>query len=133
MAARLYSNHMSSLARQKKNREGLVTPLYTFGEAGMQSVIVVCLHFDQLIFARVHVPIYSTDYTVPLLDQCLIGHCNLLSVKKSLGLLRSKAGQYAVASSSFPRHLTSRLHSKSNLIATLHCCSEQEATAHAAE
>ncbi len=38
----------------------------------------------------------------------------------------------AVASS-FPHRLTSRLHSKSNLIATLHCCSEQEATAHAAD
>ncbi len=64
----------------------------------------------------------------------MIGHCNHscnLFVSQSLGLLRSKAGQYgkrsqdwlAVASSSFPRRLTSRLHSKSN---PLHCCSEQE-------
>ncbi len=59
-------------------------------------------------------------------------------MNQSLGLLRSKAGQYgqksqdwlAVISSYFPHRLTSRLHSKSN---PFHCCSEQQATAHAAD
>ncbi len=39
----------------EKNWEGLVTPLYTFGEAGMQSVTVVCLHSDQLNISCVYI------------------------------------------------------------------------------